>query len=122
MVKQFNAMYGTNADDLESWQLLCSALGMIPVPDNIRTCRRTVRSTHVNIVDFVEAPMVGMAVRTFDSEEQLSVYTKETGKFFPRGDVNAGSLLRYLLRQILHPPARPRSGGNKRRARTQAPN
>ncbi|KAI0334748.1 hypothetical protein GY45DRAFT_1039697 [Cubamyces sp. BRFM 1775] len=106
MVKQFNAMYGTSADDLESWRLLCSALGMDPVPDDIKTCQQKVKSTHVNLVDFVEAPLSGRAVNRFKTETELSRYTKETKKYFPRHDVNAGSLLRYLLRQILRPNSR----------------
>ena len=40
MVKQFNEMYGRSADDLQSWQLLCSALGTDPVPENISDCRK----------------------------------------------------------------------------------
>ncbi|KAI0663059.1 hypothetical protein C8Q70DRAFT_490319 [Cubamyces menziesii] len=119
MVKQFNAMYGTNADDLESWQLLCSALGMDPVPNDIQTCRRKLQSTHVNLVDFVEAPMSGKPVRTFRSQQGLSTYTKTTEKFFPRRDVNAGSLLGCLLRQILNPPP---TRGKARRARIGATN
>lgn len=40
MVKQFNAMYGTRVDALESWRLLCSALGMNPAPKDIKNCHR----------------------------------------------------------------------------------
>lgn len=40
MVKQFNAMYGIRADALESWQLLCSALGINPAPKTIKQCHR----------------------------------------------------------------------------------
>ena len=40
MVHQFNEMYGRSADSLESWQLLCQALGRDPVPDNIVECRK----------------------------------------------------------------------------------
>ncbi|KAI0637823.1 hypothetical protein C8Q77DRAFT_393144 [Trametes polyzona] len=121
MVQQFNNVYGTNAEDLESWQLLCNALGMDPVPDKLKACRRKVRATHVNLVDFIEAPLAGKPVTTFKTEVELSEYTRENGKFFPRDDVYAGSLLQYLLRQILNPPARRTGDANtSRRAVTRA--
>ncbi|KAI9001215.1 hypothetical protein BD414DRAFT_474009 [Trametes punicea] len=106
MVQEFNAMYGTSAEDLASWQLLCSALGMKVVPNDVKSCQRKVKATHVNIVDFIEAPLSGKPIRTFNTELELSKYTRETKKFFPRYDVNAGSLLRSLLRQIMNPYAR----------------
>ncbi|KAI0370260.1 hypothetical protein BV20DRAFT_1052600 [Pilatotrama ljubarskyi] len=110
MVRQFNTMYGTSADDLGSWQLLCTALGMSPVPNNIKACQRKVKATHVNLVDFIEAPLTGKPVQTFKSEAKLSKYTQETKKYFPRDNVNSGSLLRCLLRQIMNPSARRPSG------------
>ncbi|KAI0676882.1 hypothetical protein C8Q78DRAFT_999989 [Trametes maxima] len=106
MVRQFNEMYGTSADDLGSWQLLCTALGMNPVPNDIKSCQRQVKATHVNLVDFIEAPLSGKPVQTFKSEAKLSKYTQETKKYFPRDNVNSGSLLRALLRQIMNPHAR----------------
>ncbi|KAI9067584.1 hypothetical protein FKP32DRAFT_1620026 [Trametes sanguinea] len=105
MVQQFNLMYGTNVDDLASWQLLCTALGMNPVPNTIKGCQRKVKATHVNLVDFVEAPLSGKPIRTFKSEVALSKYTRDSKKYFPRDDVNSGSLLRCLLRQIMNPYA-----------------
>ncbi|OSC99185.1 hypothetical protein PYCCODRAFT_1395651 [Trametes coccinea BRFM310] len=105
MVQQFNVMYGTSVDDLASWQLLCTALGMSPVPNTIKGCQRKVKATHVNLVDFVEAPLSGKPIRTFKSEIALSKYTQDTKKYFPRDDVNSGSLLRCLLRQIKNPYA-----------------
>ncbi|KAI0771880.1 hypothetical protein BD413DRAFT_475039 [Trametes elegans] len=119
MVKQFNAMYGTSADDLASWQLLCTALGVKPVPDDIKSCRRQVKATHVNIVDFIEDPLSGKPVRTFKSEAQLARYTKDTKKYFPRDDINSGSLLRTLLRQIMSPQAR-RPGAKSNRQQEPA--
>ncbi|KAL1946952.1 hypothetical protein VTO73DRAFT_15056 [Trametes versicolor] len=122
MVKQFNAMYGTSVDALESWQLLCSALGMKPPPTDIRTCQRKVKATHVNIVDFIEAPLSGASIVTFESELALSEYTKDTTKYFPRNDVNSGSLLKYLLRQIIFPSTPvDRPGKPARRGRIAAP-
>ncbi|KAI0356621.1 hypothetical protein OH77DRAFT_216487 [Trametes cingulata] len=115
MVRQFNSMYGTSADDLASWQLLCTALGMSPIPNDIKSCQRKVKATHVNLVDFIEAPLTGKPVQTFKSEAKLSKYTQETKKYFPRDNVNSGSLLRCLLRQIMNPNARRPPGKFGRR-------
>jgi len=69
--------------------------------------------THVNLVDLVtNAP--GRA-RVFDSEEQLSAYTRSSEKFFPKKNAHAGDLLRYLLRHILNPDTERR--GTRRRLR-----
>lgn len=40
MVLQFNATYGRSAGDLSAWQSLCAALGVDPIPDNIKQCRK----------------------------------------------------------------------------------
>ena len=40
MVRQFNAAYGANAEDLTSWQKLCEFIQIKPVPSNMEECRR----------------------------------------------------------------------------------
>lgn len=121
MVAQFNQMYGRDANDLASWQHLCNALGVKPLPTKIAACKRVrrvvsisfiaavylpdfvhelVTNTHVNLVDFIQAPDPEKPVPTFSSEDALSAYTRSARKFFPRGDIKAGSLLRCLLRHI----------------------
>ncbi|EIW62098.1 uncharacterized protein TRAVEDRAFT_117909, partial [Trametes versicolor FP-101664 SS1] len=119
MVKQFNDMYGTNVDDLESWQLLCTALGMKPPPADVETCQKKVKATHVNLVDFIEAPLLGESIETFTSELALSEYTKRTMKYFPRYDVNSGSLLQFLLRQIKNPSMYRRGADSTRGGRAR---
>ncbi|KAI0751373.1 hypothetical protein C8Q80DRAFT_1097870 [Daedaleopsis nitida] len=103
MVLQFNAMYGRSASDLGAWQSLCRAIGISPVPESITKCRKILKITHVNLVDFVHRPDPEKDVRTFANEFELSRYTINTKKFFPRRNVNAGSLLKTLLRNILRP-------------------
>ena len=39
MVKQFNDIYGTDSDSLESWQKLCHVLNIEPVPRRLTECR-----------------------------------------------------------------------------------
>ncbi|KAI0773917.1 hypothetical protein C8Q74DRAFT_1200046, partial [Fomes fomentarius] len=105
MVKQFNMMYGKDLDDLSAWKALCDALGagrvVDPIPHDISQCRKTLKKTHVNLVDFIDPrrnPEV--PVRVFPSEKELAKYTNKHRKIFPRSNVHAGSLLKYLLRRI----------------------
>jgi len=69
--------------------------------------------THVNLVDLVTNDP-GRA-RVFESEKQLSAYTRLNERFFPKENAYAGELLRYLLRHILNPDAERR--GTQRRLR-----
>lgn len=39
MVQQFNNLYGTDEEDLNSWQNLCHILNIKPVPEGLKECR-----------------------------------------------------------------------------------
>ena len=56
--------------------------------------------THVNLSDLLDTTRQGTRVYVFASEEELRVYTKESGRIFPKEYAYAGGLLKYLLRQI----------------------
>ncbi|KAG6919875.1 hypothetical protein DXG01_015583 [Tephrocybe rancida] len=106
LVQAFNTIYGTDEHSLQSWMTLCQALRITPPPQGLRACREAVEATHVNLVDLVDLPNSEKPIRLFGSEEELSAYTVATRKFFPRNDVEAGSLLQCLLRHILSPGQR----------------
>ena len=40
MVHQFNSLYGKDVNDIESWQKLCLALDIVPLPQGIKQCRK----------------------------------------------------------------------------------
>ncbi|CAE6411267.1 unnamed protein product [Rhizoctonia solani] len=103
MVHEFNAIYGTDHESLAAWQSLCRVLNLTNVPGKLRTCRRRVKSMHVNIVDLVDTPVTQVPVTHFPSEAALSTYTIKSGKYFPKENAYAGGLLRYLLRHIDNP-------------------
>ena len=42
-------------------------------------------------------------MRIFNTEKELSEYTKETGKYFPKEDAKDGGVLRALRRHIIVP-------------------
>ncbi|KAG6371449.1 hypothetical protein JVT61DRAFT_9470 [Boletus reticuloceps] len=103
LVQQFNVAYGTDVNDLASWQNLCHVVRIDPIPDGLDACRDAVYHTFINLVDLVDTKTTHEEVRLFQSERALSEYTRSTGKYFPSGNAHAGGLLRFLLRHILHP-------------------
>jgi hypothetical protein len=50
--------------------------------------------------------------------KELSEYTKKSRKFFAKENAHAGGVLKFLLRQILHPGRERvgRGGGGKEKA------
>ncbi|KAF8880357.1 hypothetical protein CPB84DRAFT_1632391, partial [Gymnopilus junonius] len=100
LTKQFNTVYGTDAESLESWQLLCAKVGAHPVPNSLKKCREIITNTHVNLVDLVQP---GGVVTKFATVDELSAYSRSEGKIFPKEDAYAGGLLKELLRHILSP-------------------
>jgi hypothetical protein len=67
-----------------------------------------VDATFVNIVDLVDTKISGKPVQHFNSELDLSEYTRKHKKFFPRDNVHSGGLLKFLLRHIHQPTAATR--------------
>ena len=49
LIHQFNMNYGTDVNALESWQLLCTYIGIDPLPDTLERCR-TVRNISQELV------------------------------------------------------------------------
>ncbi|KAI0942428.1 hypothetical protein AcW1_003061 [Taiwanofungus camphoratus] len=115
ITQQFNRIYGTDVNDVKNWQSLCKVIGIVPVPERLQDCRGAIENTHVNLVDLVDIDEIADGrVVVFSSELELSVYTKESGKFFPRENAYAGGLLKYLLRQIMTPGDRDSKKNNGR--------
>ncbi|RXW19646.1 hypothetical protein EST38_g6205 [Candolleomyces aberdarensis] len=104
LANQFNSNYGSDAENLESWQKLCDNLGIYPIPDDLIEARKAVFNTHVNLVDLTEGFDGAKEIDVFPIEEALSGYTKMTGKYFSSSRT-AGTLLKALLRNIHDPPS-----------------
>jgi hypothetical protein len=101
MVLEFNDTYGTDVNDIKSWQALCKVMAIDHVLVNLEECRSVFRETHVNIVDLLHAKKTGRKVKVFETVEELAQYTRGTKKFFPRDHAKAGGVLVFLLRKIL---------------------
>jgi hypothetical protein len=123
MKKEFSNLYGSDEKDIRNWHRLCYVLRIDPVPETLQKCRtvscnssyypglalrklflpllQAVLQKHVNLVDLVEGHK--NEVQIFKTEKELSDYTRETGKFFPKEDAVDGGVLRALRRHILVP-------------------
>ncbi|KAH9066265.1 hypothetical protein EDB87DRAFT_1554509, partial [Lactarius vividus] len=101
MKKEFDSLYGSDEKDIKNWQKLCFVLRIDPVPDTLWKCRAEVLKKHVNLVDLVHGSKE--EVQIFKTEEELSEYTKKTGKYFPKESAVDGGVLRALRRHILSP-------------------
>ncbi|KAL5320125.1 hypothetical protein ACEPPN_010926 [Leptodophora sp. 'Broadleaf-Isolate-01'] len=102
IIQQFNDLYSTDKEDLNSWQNLCHILNIEPTPKGLKECDERVRQTHVNLVDLVDTPRTGASVKVFPNLKKLQDYTIINKKYFPKEDTYTSGLLRFLLREILH--------------------
>ncbi|KAF8434372.1 hypothetical protein L210DRAFT_3485540 [Boletus edulis BED1] len=119
LVQQFNFIYGTDSD-LGAWQNLCSVIGITPVPDEIKDCKRLVWDANVNIVDLLESGRTGEPVQTFPTLDELREYSVNSRKIFPKQSAYAGGLLKELLREFFHPYFGNRRNGSAKRKRRKA--
>ncbi|KAG8737999.1 hypothetical protein FRC12_016950 [Ceratobasidium sp. 428] len=103
LTQQFNDIYGTDEQCLTNWESLCVVLQLRDIPKELDACRELVRSTHVNIIDLIDTSVTGDKVQHFESEWQLSEYTRNTRKYFPKKNAYAGGLLKSLLQHITSP-------------------
>ena len=128
LIEEFNSLYGSDEKDIKNWHNLCHVLRIDPVPSKIKECRevsapichcvdhmiihfssQAISTKHVNLVDLLHG--LRENIQIFESEKELSGYTKETGKFFPKKSAADGGVLRDLRRHILAPQeSRPRKG------------
>ncbi|KAJ3560000.1 hypothetical protein NP233_g11116 [Leucocoprinus birnbaumii] len=104
IVRQFNASFGVDDDDLPTWHRLLAHIGIESPPRTVKGCKRLIHGKSINLIDLIDArDDPSTVIEQFTSEVSLSGYTKEKRKFFPREHVDAGALLQYLLRHILYP-------------------
>ncbi|KAF7326254.1 hypothetical protein MKEN_00478400 [Mycena kentingensis (nom. inval.)] len=100
----FERQYGGDVNDLESWQTVCDAVGIDPVPETLEDCQFAIDEAHINIIDLLDTKNTGARVHRFPSELQLAQYTKRTRKTFPQEEAERIPLLERLLRRIWSPP------------------
>ena len=52
LVQQFNSLYGTEVDSLESWQGLSVALDIVPLPDNVSEAKKVIDPGYLSFFIF----------------------------------------------------------------------
>ncbi|KAH0558380.1 hypothetical protein GP486_004958 [Trichoglossum hirsutum] len=102
LVLDFNSMFGHDANDTNAWESICRLLGIAPIPETMEDRRQAVAETHVNLMDMFSETRAGRKVRIFPTKEELSRYTIENFKYFPKEEAYEGGLLKYLLREIFN--------------------
>ena len=53
LVKQFNSLYGTEVDDIESWRGLSFALNIFPPPENVNQAKHVSLQCEVSFLTYV---------------------------------------------------------------------
>ncbi|KAL7782107.1 hypothetical protein V8C43DRAFT_214290 [Trichoderma afarasin] len=110
LVREVEMWFG-DEKDLTAWRTLCKAVGEVDPPDEIRECKKILRTTHVNIVDLIDWGRKGgdenevKKVKVFKSVQALSNYSVEHQKIFAKrllkqyhgGNVVMKHLLRVLF-------------------------
>jgi hypothetical protein len=56
MVRDFNSFYGSDVHDILAWHKLCRAVGICPLPEDIRECRKVRRFSSFPLLR--QAPLV----------------------------------------------------------------
>jgi len=104
LVRQFNTSFSSDDNNLDAWHALLRHIGITDPPETVKKCKELIRGKFINLIDLINArDDAGIIITHFPTEVGLSKYTLDSGKIFPRNHVEAGSLLRYLLRHIEHP-------------------
>ncbi|KAI1649757.1 hypothetical protein F4815DRAFT_441032 [Daldinia loculata] len=87
--------------ELEVWQTMMYLLGFAEKFTSKNQCRKALKHTWVNIVDFFEAIKTCSRPQFFPNHYQLSRYTIRTRKFFPKKLLSKGSPLWQLFSNIV---------------------
>jgi len=94
--EEFRAQYGHDGR-LEGWRTLCADVGIRDIPNSATQCKKVLNRTWVNLVDLIECRANGTQVAQHRSQRALRMYTKETGKIFPKVAAKQNGFLKALL-------------------------
>ncbi|PNP56124.1 hypothetical protein THARTR1_03649 [Trichoderma harzianum] len=107
LVREVEMWFG-DEKDLTAWWTLCKAVGKADPPDEIRECKKILRTTHVNIVDLINWGRKGgnedegKKVRVFKSVGELKEYSVRSRKIFFKEQLKSygggNVVLKHLLR------------------------
>ncbi|KAI1466778.1 uncharacterized protein F4812DRAFT_65747 [Daldinia caldariorum] len=86
--------------EFEGWQTMMSFLGFEEEFTSKTQCRKALKYTWVNIIDFLVSVKTDGEPYFFANQRQLGRYTLSTRKFFPKRLIPKGSPLRILFASI----------------------
>ncbi|KAL6299686.1 hypothetical protein BKA93DRAFT_741902 [Sparassis latifolia] len=95
-VEEFGEHYG-RSERLEGWQSLCGEVGITDVPTSIKSCKKILNRTWVNLVDLIDCRRTGQPVKRHASCNALREYSRRTKKIFPKARAKANVFLAALL-------------------------
>ncbi|TEB26965.1 hypothetical protein FA13DRAFT_1691784 [Coprinellus micaceus] len=85
LTTQFTQSFGDELDSLDSWQALCRAVHMDPVPDTLEEAQIAFQRTHVNLVELTEVGFnSNLPITIFPTVKALSDYTLQNDLIFQR--------------------------------------
>ncbi|OAG01425.1 uncharacterized protein CC84DRAFT_1228490, partial [Paraphaeosphaeria sporulosa] len=98
----FDETYGTNYKDLEAWQHFCADVGIEPIPESIKKCKKALKKVFINIFDFiaVQKRLKPAPPRRFRAVHELAHYSIESIKIYPLELAKKETFHRALL-QVL---------------------
>ncbi|PMD31358.1 hypothetical protein L207DRAFT_384311, partial [Hyaloscypha variabilis F] len=99
IVSEFNRYFG-NANNLGNWQRLCRDVGIEENLASITKCKQALKGVWVNIYDLIEAVNNDEIPQRFPNRAELSTYTTENRKIFPKKKAKEGGPVRALLAHI----------------------
>jgi hypothetical protein len=121
--EEFGVQYGRDERRLDGWRALCADVGIEDIPNSITQCKKVclnrfsgigpkdecryvlltslglqvLNRTWVNLVHLIECRANGTVAFRHPSQNALRIYTKETGKIFPKKAAKENGFLKALL-------------------------
>ncbi|KAE9381960.1 hypothetical protein N431DRAFT_476696 [Stipitochalara longipes BDJ] len=100
IISEFDRYFG-NDTKLENWQRLCGDVGVDGELLSIRKCKQALIPVWVNIHDLIHAVRHNRTPpRRFQTQRELSQYTKKNRRYYPREKAKEGGPIRALLAHI----------------------
>ncbi|CVK88630.1 uncharacterized protein FMAN_04801 [Fusarium mangiferae] len=83
LIQEFTYVFGENDRNLLNWQKMFKTIGL-PEPTSLSEAYTVMRPIRVNLIDMLESSRTGEPVQRFKALKDLSHYSYEQNKNFPR--------------------------------------
>ncbi|EED22065.1 conserved hypothetical protein [Talaromyces stipitatus ATCC 10500] len=96
---EFDNFYGKEYTKLESWQNICTEVGIEPL-SSVTKCKKALSKVNVNLVNLIDCRTTGEKPLLFPSLDALRKYTRKRGRAFPREEAKEDGFIKILLKRI----------------------